>query len=69
MRPAHSIRAGVAGAVLTLFALASDLPVQPGGPQESVVVSPVVGADRKVTFRIHAPKAETFLQCQVDEAE
>ena len=58
MKSAHSVRAGVAGAVLTVLALASDLPAQPGGPKGPVVVSPVVGADRKVTFRIHAPKAE-----------
>jgi enterochelin esterase-like enzyme len=58
MKSAHSVRAGVAGAVLTVLALASDLPARPGGPKGPVVVSPVVGADRKVTFRIHAPKAE-----------
>ncbi|MFO0845659.1 MAG: alpha/beta hydrolase-fold protein [Gemmataceae bacterium] len=46
--------AGLAAVVLASFALA-----QPGrGPRGPVVVSPEVKADRKVVFRIHAPKAE-----------
>src|SRR5262245_11861446 len=57
----HPIRAGVAGAVLIALALASESPAQPGGPKGPVVVSPVVGADRKMTFRVHAPKAENVV--------
>jgi enterochelin esterase family protein len=47
-------------ALLTVFALAAVALAQPGrGPKGPVVVSPEVKADRKVVFRIHAPKAET----------
>jgi enterochelin esterase family protein len=58
MKSTDSIRAGVAGAVLMALALAGELPAQPGGPRGPVVVSPSVAADRKVTFRVLAPKAE-----------
>jgi enterochelin esterase family protein len=43
-------------AVVTLPGLA---PAQPKGPKGPVVVSPEVKADRSVTFRLHAPKAES----------
>jgi enterochelin esterase family protein len=58
MKAAYSSRAGVVGAAFAVLALASELPARAGGPKGPVVVSPVVGADRKVTFRIRAPKAE-----------
>jgi enterochelin esterase family protein len=47
-----------AAAVLTVLALAGYAPAQRGGPRAPAVVSPDVAADRKVTFRLHAPKAE-----------
>jgi enterochelin esterase family protein len=52
--------AGRVAAVLpAVFVLASAAPAQPGrGPRGPVVLSPEVKADRKVVFRIHAPKAE-----------
>jgi enterochelin esterase-like enzyme len=59
MKSQHSIRAGVAGAVLLAFSLAGEVPAQPGRPRGPVFVSPAVGADRKVTFRVLAPKAES----------
>jgi enterochelin esterase family protein len=49
----------VSAAVLAALALMGDAPAQFGGAKGPVVVSPEVGADRKVTFRIHAPKAES----------
>jgi enterochelin esterase family protein len=48
----------VAGALVTALALAGVAAAQPGKPQTPPVVSPEVTSDRKVTFRIYAPKAE-----------
>jgi enterochelin esterase-like enzyme len=48
-----------AAAVLAAITLAGDALAQPRGPRGPVVVSPEVGTDRKVTFRVHAPKAES----------
>jgi enterochelin esterase-like enzyme len=45
-------------ALLAVLALVSLAPAQPKGPKGPVVVSPEVKADRHVTFRLHAPKAE-----------
>jgi enterochelin esterase family protein len=59
MKFSRSTTGAVAGAVLAALALVSDTPAQPRGPKGPVVVSPEVGTDRKVTFRIHAPKAES----------
>jgi enterochelin esterase family protein len=59
MKSVHSIRAAVAAAMLVALALADTALGQPGGPKGPVVVSPAVAADRKVTFRVHAPKAES----------
>jgi enterochelin esterase family protein len=54
------INARVAAALLAVLVLAGAAPAQPGrGPRGPVVVSPEVKADRKVVFRIHAPKAES----------
>jgi enterochelin esterase-like enzyme len=54
-----------AAALLAAFTLASSVPAlaaaappRSGGPQPPAVVSPEVSADRHVTFRILAPKAE-----------
>ena len=46
-------------ALLLTLTMTSPAPAQPGGPKGPVVVSPQVGADRKVTFRLLAPKAES----------
>jgi enterochelin esterase family protein len=59
MKFAHSTRAAVVAALLTALALAGKAPAQPGRPQAPVVVSPEVKSDRKVVFRLHAPKAES----------
>jgi enterochelin esterase family protein len=48
----------VAAALLTAAFLACLAPAQPGRPRGPLVVSPEVKNDRKVVFRIHAPKAE-----------
>ncbi len=48
-----------AAALLAAALLTCAAPAQPGrGPRGPVVVSPEVKPDRKVIFRIHAPKAE-----------
>jgi enterochelin esterase family protein len=47
-----------AAALVALFVLAGVAVAQPGRPRGPVVVSPEVKADRKVIFRLHAPKAE-----------
>jgi enterochelin esterase family protein len=47
-----------AGALLAALAVAGPAPAQPKGPRGPVFVSPEVAADRTVTFRMHAPKAE-----------
>ena len=44
---------------MTALALAGVAAAQRGQPQPPVVVSPEVKPDRKVTFRIYAPKAES----------
>jgi enterochelin esterase family protein len=59
MRSRHAIRAAVVSAVLVVTTLVGEVPAQPGGPKGPVVVSPSVGADRKVTFRVFAPKAQS----------
>jgi enterochelin esterase-like enzyme len=62
MKPMHSIRAIVTCTTMSLlnFLLAESAAAQPGGgPKGPIVVSPVVAADRNVTFRILAPKAES----------
>lgn len=41
------------------FVLVTSGRAQPAGPQRPRVVSPEVAADRKVTFRIDTPRAET----------
>ena len=48
-------------AILILLSLTGALLAQPrsGGPRPPRVISPEVAADRHVTFRILAPKAET----------
>jgi enterochelin esterase family protein len=58
MTSAKLISAGVAAAMLTVLALAGVTSAQPGWPKGPVVVSPEVKSDRKVVFRILAPKAE-----------
>jgi enterochelin esterase family protein len=53
--------ARVAAAMVAAFVLADVAPAQPGrGPRGPVVVSPEVKTDRKVVFRLHAPKAEAI---------
>ena len=44
--------------LLAALFVASSAPAQPKGPKGPVFVSPEVAADRTVTFRLHAPKAE-----------
>jgi enterochelin esterase family protein len=48
-----------AGALAAALVLAGAAAAQPGRPQGPSVVSPEVAADRKVVFRIYAPKAES----------
>jgi enterochelin esterase family protein len=50
---------GVAGALVAALALTGIAAAQQGRPQTPVVVSPEVTPDRKVTFRVFAPKAES----------
>jgi enterochelin esterase family protein len=60
MKFANSMTGRVAAALLAALVLAGVAPAQPGrGPRGPVVVSPEVKTDRKVVFRIHAPKAES----------
>jgi enterochelin esterase family protein len=47
--------------VLTVFAMTCTAPAQPQRPRGPRVVSPEVAADRHVTFRILAPKADEVL--------
>lgn len=47
--------------LLATFTMVSLTQAQPGGPQRPPVVSPEVAADRQVTFRLLAPKAESVL--------
>src|SRR5690348_10184870 len=49
----------VGGALVAALVLAGAAAAQPGRPQTPAVVSPEVQSDRKVTFRIYAPKAES----------
>src|SRR5262245_28869733 len=56
MKSRKLILAGIT-AVLAILVLISAAAAQPGGQRLPAVVSPAVGADRKVTFRIRAPKA------------
>jgi enterochelin esterase family protein len=59
MKFANSVTGRITAALLAALVLACLAPAQPGrGPRGPVVVSPEVKADRKVVFRIHAPKAE-----------
>ena len=61
-RPALVVPALVTAFLISASAPAQDAPAQPrrnfGGQRGPVVVSPEVQADRKVVFRLHAPKAE-----------
>jgi enterochelin esterase family protein len=59
MKFAKPMRIRFPAAVLAVLVLVGVAPAQPGrGPRGPVVVSPEVKADRKVVYRIHAPKAE-----------
>lgn len=51
--------AAAAAAFYLVLAAGPSLLAQPGGPPPIRVVSPEVAADRQVTFRLLAPKAET----------
>jgi enterochelin esterase family protein len=56
MKSVNSITA----AMLAAFLLSGVAEAQPGrGPRRPVVVSPEVKTDRRIVFRVHAPKAET----------
>jgi enterochelin esterase family protein len=60
MKSGNWIAGRVAGALVAVFCLANFAEAQPGrAPRGPVVVSPEVKADRRIVFRIHAPKAET----------
>jgi enterochelin esterase family protein len=60
MKFVNSIPARIASGLLAAFALVGIAPAQPGpAPRGPAVVSPEVKSDRKVVFRIHAPKAKT----------
>lgn len=59
MRTTQISRGILVGAFLATITLAASLHAQPRGPQGPRVVSPEVSADRKITFRILAQKAET----------
>jgi enterochelin esterase family protein len=59
MNQARVIADRVAGALMASLVLAGIGAAQPGKPQTPAVVSPEVKSDRKVTFRIYAPKAES----------
>jgi enterochelin esterase-like enzyme len=52
------IAGGAAGGLMAALVLTGVAAAQPGTPPAPVVVSPEVKADRKVTFRVFAPKAE-----------
>jgi enterochelin esterase family protein len=59
MKSVNPMTARVAAAVLATVTLAGGVLAQPGrGPRGPAVVSPEVRADRTVTFRLLAPKAE-----------
>ena len=49
----------VALSAVAAMAMTSAASAQPGRPRGPIIVSPDVKSDRHVTFRIHAPKAET----------
>ena len=59
MKQVRGMAGRAAGALVTALALAGVAAAQRGQPQPPVVVSPEVKPDRKVTFRIYAPKAES----------
>jgi enterochelin esterase family protein len=59
MKQAREMAGRVAGAFVAALVLAGVAAAQPGRPQTPAVVSPEVQSDRKVTFRIYAPKAES----------
>jgi enterochelin esterase family protein len=59
MKKVRGIAGRLAGAVVAVLVLAGVAAAQRGRPQTPAVVSPEVKADRKVTFRIYAPKAES----------
>jgi enterochelin esterase family protein len=50
----------IIAAILASLAVIPPTYAQMRGPQRPQVVSPEVSSDRQVTFRIHAPKAETI---------
>jgi enterochelin esterase family protein len=58
MKQSRMTAGGVADGLMTAWVLAGVAVAQPGTPPAPVVVSPEVKADRKVTFRVFAPKAE-----------
>jgi enterochelin esterase family protein len=58
MKQVRGIAGRAAGALVAALVLAGVAAAQPGKKQLPVVVSPEVKSDRKVTFRIYAPKAE-----------
>lgn len=58
MNPSRSLLV-CAAALLAALTVTPSVAAQPGGPQGPQVVSPEVSADRKITFRILAPKAES----------
>jgi enterochelin esterase family protein len=55
----RSIRVALAAAPAIALMMATGTSAQPGGQKGVVYSSPSVSSDRKVTFRIHAPKAES----------
>jgi enterochelin esterase family protein len=59
MKSTHLIRTGIPAALMVVLALACEAVAQFGRPQAPAFVSPEVKSDRKVVFRIHAPKAES----------
>jgi enterochelin esterase family protein len=59
MKQTRGTAGRAAGALVAALALAGAAAAQPGKPQGPAVVSPEVASDRKVTFRIYAPKAES----------
>lgn len=58
MKQVRKTAGGVAGGLMAVLVLAGVAAGQTGRPTTPVVVSPEVKADRRVTFRVFAPKAE-----------
>jgi enterochelin esterase family protein len=56
----HKVRVGIVMAGAALLTAAALAPAQPPpGQRQPAVVSPEVSAQKKITFRVHAPKAES----------